>query len=262
MEYETWVLMHGNVPPGLRQLSGVNTEDVEQFTGGVAAIFSNNHATINFYLAHIVFPKAAKQFPHKLTTSAWDLAETKGKATTGFSGTNDNHYLLPTSITQDDPVGQQSTNALVLTYLLRPENDFYQKLTSPDGKNQLRIRDFLNILVQERPKVHVLLDVGAQMLELKNRELASLWLQLKPEGVLAAVFFDEQDELVVLSLDGSIEPFGSSPFRQQLDVCVIYLDDAHTRGTDLKLPPTSRAAVTLGPKVTKDRLLQGFCLFT
>ena len=38
---------------------------------------------------------------------------------------------------------------------------------------------------------------------------------------------------------------------------VVYLDDAHTRGTDLELPQGMRAAVTLGPKVTKDRLVQG-----
>jgi hypothetical protein len=42
-----------------------------------------------------------------------------------------------------------------------------------------------------------------------------------------------------------------------VDKCIVYLDDAHTRGTDLKLPRDTRAAVTLGPKVTKDRLVQG-----
>ena len=61
----------------------------------------------------------------------------------------------------------------------------------------------------------------------------------------------------VLTQDGSTEPFVSSPFNRQLDKCIVYLDDAHTRGTDLKLPRETRAAVTLGPKVTKDRLLQG-----
>ena len=69
-----------------------------------------------------------------------------------------------------------------------------------------------------------------------------------------AVFFDD---LTVLTQSGSLEPFVSSPFNRQLEKCVVYLDDAHTRGTDLKLPPGTRAAVTLGPKVTKDRLIQG-----
>lgn len=42
-----------------------------------------------------------------------------------------------------------------------------------------------------------------------------------------------------------------------MDSCLIYLDEAHTRGTDLKMPADYRAMVTLGPDLTKDRLVQG-----
>jgi len=110
--------------------------------------------------------------------------------------------------------------------------------------------------VKQEPEIRVLLDVGAQMLEFKNRDLVKHWLSLMPD-VQAAIFFSETDELAVLTQGGTVEPFISSPFNQQLDKCLVYLDDAHTRGTDLKLPRDTRAAVTLGPKVTKDRLLQG-----
>ena len=74
------------------------------------------------------------------------------------------------------------------------------------------------------------------------------------------MFFDNADQLLVLSQDGVVEPLYSSPFFQRLRECVIYLDDAHTRGTDIKLPLDFRAMVTLGPKVTKDRLVQGMLL--
>ncbi|KAF5380233.1 hypothetical protein D9757_008208 [Collybiopsis confluens] len=73
----------------------------------------------------------------------------------------------------------------------------------------------------------------------------------------AAIFFNDKDEMMVVSQDGAEEVLLSSPFKGQVDRCLVYLDDAHTRGTDLKLPINSRAAVTLGPKVTKDRLIQG-----
>jgi len=115
---------------------------------------------------------------------------------------------------------------------------------------------FLRRLNGYEPEIRVLLDVGAQMLELWDKELARHWLSLKPH-ISAAVFFNESDDLTVLTQDGTIEPFISSPFSRKLDECIVYLDDAHTRGTDLKLPKGTRAAVTLGPKVTKDRLLQG-----
>jgi hypothetical protein len=100
------------------------------------------------------------------------------------------------------------------------------------------------------------LDVGAQILDLQNEELARCWLSLRPD-VSAAIFFNDSDHLTVVTPDGTTEPFISSPFNKQVEQCVVYLDDTHTRGTDLKLPKGMRAAVTLGPSVTKDRLVQG-----
>lgn len=94
------------------------------------------------------------------------------------------------------------------------------------------------------------------MLELRNEQLIRQWLTLRPD-IAAGVFFDDSDQLAVLSQDGTVESLLSSPFSQQLHLCIVYLDDAHTRGTDLKLPSHFRAATTLGPKVTKDRLVQG-----
>jgi len=94
------------------------------------------------------------------------------------------------------------------------------------------------------------------MLEMTNKQLIKHWLSLSKD-VLAGVFFDDADKLLVLTRDGVVEPFYSSPFYQRLNECIIYLDDAHTRGTDLKLPLDFRAVVTLGPRVTKDRLVQG-----
>jgi hypothetical protein len=112
------------------------------------------------------------------------------------------------------------------------------------------------MVAEQKPEIRVLLDVGAQMLELQNDELAATWLKLSP-GTLAAIYFNEDDELTVVTRDGTTQLLLSSPFAQQLDQCVVYLDDAHTRGTDIKFPAGCRAAVTLGPKVTKDRLAQG-----
>ena len=118
------------------------------------------------------------------------------------------------------------------------------------------IREFLEILVSQKPEIRVLLDVGAQMLDLQNYELAKTWLDITPNAS-AAIYFNEVDELMVCTRDGSTQLLRSSPFGQQLDRCVVYIDDAHTRGTDIKFPSGFRAAVTLGPKVTKDCLAQG-----
>ena len=259
MEYDQWVEFGEGIPTALRQINGLNMNDDTQVEEHLVPLFSRNTRVIDFYLSQVVFPRTAKEFQSKLSTSAWDLVENKSNVTTGFSGTNDNRYLLPASITQEDPVCQLSTNALVLQYLLQSENNHYECTEGINGERE-SAKGFLRRLVRHEPEIRVLLDVGAQMLELQNEDLVRHWLSLKSH-ISAAIFFNESDHLTVLSRDGSIEPFISSPFNRQLDKCIVYLDDAHTRGTDLKLPRGTRAAVTLGPKVTKDRLLQGELLY-
>ena len=255
MEYDHWVKSGQDIPAELCQLKGVNTEEKTQVDGFLVPLFSRNKGMVDFYLSQVVFPRAAREFPSKLQTSAWDLVEDKKNIITGFSGTNDNRYLLPTSITQEDPDFVVSTNALVLQHLLRPENDHYECTEGDKGEREF-VTSFLERLVKQDPEIRVLLDVGAQILELQNEELARYWLSLRPD-VSAAIFFNNLDHLTVVTPDGVTEPFISSPFNKQLEKCVVYLDDAHTRGTDLNLPQGTRAAVTLGPKVTKDKLVQG-----
>ncbi|KAF8492828.1 hypothetical protein F5888DRAFT_1857202, partial [Russula emetica] len=255
MEYDHWVELGHDLPAAMRQLNGVNTKDNTQVVEILVPLFSRNKRVVDFYLSQVVFARAAREFPSKLPTSAWDLVEDKKNIITGFSGTNDNRYLLPTSITQEDPDFVLGTNALVLQYLLLPENDHYECTEGENGERESATA-FLQRLVNQDPEIRVLLDVGAQMLELQNEDLARHWLSLRPD-VSAAIFFNDSDDLTVVTQDGTIEPFISSPFNRQLEKCVVYLDDTHTRGTDLKFPRGMRAAVTLGPKVTKDRLVQG-----
>ncbi len=254
-EYDHWVELGHDLPGALFQLNGVNTKDETQVDELIVPLFSRNKKVVDFYLSQVVFPRAAREFPSKLPTSAWDLVEDKKNLTTGFSGTNDNRYLLPTSITQEDPDSELGTNALVLQHLLGPENDHYECTEGENGEREFSTA-FLRRLVSQDPEIRVLLDIGAQMLELQNEELARYWLCLRPD-VSAAVFFNDSDHLTVVTQDGNIEPFISSTFNRQLEKCVVYLDDAHTRGTDLKFPEGTGAGVTLGPKVTKDRLVQG-----
>ncbi|KAF9255590.1 hypothetical protein L218DRAFT_1034217 [Marasmius fiardii PR-910] len=252
-EYDHWVHF-SNVPEELRSIAGINLKDSEQRHNVLFPVFRQNRACINFYLSKIVFPKAMKEFPYKLGTSGWDLACQKEEITTGFSGTNENRYLLPTSISQEDAPERISTNASMLVILSRPENDWYM---SP-STHSLSGCQIIDAMVDNTKKndIRVLLDVGAQILEMTNVQVAKYWLARRPD-VLAAVFFNARDELEVLTRDGTTEILSMSPFSQRLDDCLVYLDDAHTRGTDLKLPATWKACVTLGPKVTKDRLAQG-----
>ena len=158
------------------------------------------------------------------------------------------------SIAQRDLDHQKGTNAKVLAYLLQPENSSYM-VTHESGERWTTCA-FLQTVAMQQPGIRVVLDVGSQILDLSNHQVATAWLDIARDAS-GAIYFNQNDELMVLTRNGTALPLLSSPLYQQLDRCVVYLDHAHTRGTDIKLPIGSRAAVTLGPKVTKDALVQG-----
>ena len=254
-EYELWVQDSPGLPSAFRQLTGINLLDLEQCSQRVFPSIRFAKGAIDFYMSQIVFPKEMKEFPHKLSSSGWDIARTKVHPTTGFSGTNDSRHILPLSIEQRDLPAQLHTNAAVLDDLLRPENSFKHAMQE-SGSESFDAESLLHIVVRSKPPVRVILDVGAQVLEWKNEEVVRKWLSCVPDAQ-AAVFFNDQNVLSALSRDGITEPLMISPFAKQMDQCLVYLDETHTRGTDLKLPTDYRAVVTLGPDLTKDRLVQG-----
>ena len=252
LRYEDWVkaIVH-TLPEHLRSLRRLNLNDVKVKHNDIFPTLRYNKLVIDFYLSECVFPKEAKEFQHKLTTNSWDLARKKLRPTTGFSGTNDHSYLLPLSMHQLNAESQRHTNAQVLGFLLRSENRtvIYTDQATASGLIQ-RVVDEKNVMV--------LLDVGAQVLELQNSEVAREWLQLEKRAhVEAAIYFDVNDEFCVVTRDGRHALLATSVYRSQLHKCLVYLDEAHTRGTDFKFPAGTRAIVTLGPNTVKDKLVQG-----
>ncbi|GJC86407.1 hypothetical protein ColLi_09245 [Colletotrichum liriopes] len=257
MEYCVWVADSNFLPPAFRQLSGINLEDRPQCIEQVFPCLKYAKAVVDYFLEHIVFPRELKEFPDKLSASGWDLGEEKPEPTTGFSGTNDSRAFLPLTVSQLNEGEQQHTNALVLEYLLQDENSV--ALTQkPKTARQSEAEALLEMVTQLKPPVRVILDVGAQILELDNLEVARRWLQMMDdtEDTQAVIFCDENDQTCVVDRQDRVEMFLTSPFANKTDVCLVFLDEAHTRGTDLKLPLTYRAAVTLGANLTKDRLVQ------
>ncbi|KAE8836549.1 hypothetical protein HRS9139_04647 [Pyrenophora teres f. teres] len=253
VEYEIWVGSVGALPEAFRHLTGINIKDRHQCTTDIFPWLRYSKGAIDYFLSHIVFPKAMKEFPYKLSASGWDLGAIKSHPTTGFSGTNDSRQVLPLSVHYLDPEKQKHTNALVLAYLLQEENSL--KLLPP----RTDAERLLNIIDAMKPPTRVILDAGAQILELSNIEVAETWLRISNSAgtkAKAVIFFNDNEELSVLDHNNCVESLQTSPFSKHLDECLVYLDQAHTRGTDLKMPKNYRAAVTLGANLTKDTLVQ------
>ncbi|KAK3669652.1 hypothetical protein LTR78_010469 [Recurvomyces mirabilis] len=257
IEYQSWVREVQVLLSVLRHLQGINLKDELQCASELFSYLRYVKKVVDYFLSHIVFPKEIKEFPTKLSTSGWDIGKTKKRILSGFSGTCDSRHLLPSAVKHLDLPRQQHTNALVLEYLLQPQNSVHMMDRSEVRDEISDAEHALNtVLKLERP-TQVILDVGAQILELSNLDFAGEWLRRTTDIKKAAVvYLNDCDEICVVDRRGRTDLLHTSPFNARLEACLVFLDDAHTRGIDLKLPRDYRAAVILGPHVTKDRLVQ------
>jgi hypothetical protein len=254
VEYQIWVKDAWQLPKSFQQLQGINLQDHTQCKTELFPSFKFAKSTIDYFLAQIVFPREMKEFPEKLSASGWDLGKRKAHITTGFSGTKDSRPTLPLSVVFSDLPEQKHTDALVLEHLLQDENSV---TIMPDAQPGLSDADnVLELIFNLQKPVQVILDVGAQVLELNNLEMAKRWLQRHDESKTAVVFVDDADNICVVDREGQVEQLHASSYANSLATCLVFLDQSHTRGIDLKLPKDYRAAVMLGPRLTKDSLVQ------
>ena len=266
-EFERWHHRSMALSDPLRDWNAINIEDAQQLNELWMHV-RHEVTIIDYYLNHFVFPKFAKQFRTKLQSSGWDLplflppvagirdaSDTRCQPlTTGFSGTNDNRTLLPLTIQQRDLPALAHTNAEVLTYLLQKRNRRAIATVNADG-SRLTERDLLHLLHREH--IRVLIDAGAMILEMDNATLAAEWLKIDWKAP-AAVYFDENNKPMVMSRSsGTHLPLVATPYAENLGEALIYLDQSHTRGTDLNIPSNAIGALTLGLTQTKDATVQG-----
>ncbi|KAI9734262.1 MAG: hypothetical protein M1834_002366 [Cirrosporium novae-zelandiae] len=269
-EYDRWIHSSGSLPDSLREWNAINVDDGTQLME-IWKHVRYNVVVVDYFLNNFVFPKHAKQFQIKLQASGWDIPLLPPRnlslatpehpksiggysqaLTTGFSGTNDNKTMLPLTIKQEDLSGLSHTNAEVLTYLLQHRSRQYV-LAADEGGRRLSELDLLKKFSEM--KIRILIDAGAQILEMDNLSLVKAWLSVDYEAP-AAVFFDPDNRPFVLYRHGLQIPLVASPFAENLADCLVYLDEAHTRGTDLKIPMNARGALTLGLGQTKDHTVQ------
>ncbi|KNG50865.1 hypothetical protein TW65_01843 [Stemphylium lycopersici] len=284
IEYEKWFPKGCAISRELDDYASINAEDARQLCE-LHQVVRSSAPLIDFFLNNFVFPKYAKTFRLKLQASGWNLFPSvatepnrAGSRVTGFSGTNDSRHQLPLLIQQHDLPQLAHTNAEVPLYLLAPRNQFYTRMVFSNGIRWTET-DFLRNLAHpngyirinnhrgtdhringsfqstSHGPIRILIDAGAQVLEHSNRDFAKAWLEEDKEAA-AAVFFDDDHRVWVLYRTNKCVPLVASPFVDNLDRCVVYLDESHCRGTDLKFPPHARAALTLGQHLTKDALVQ------
>ncbi|CAK4925806.1 unnamed protein product [Aphanomyces euteiches] len=106
---------------------------------------------------------------------------------------------------------------------------------------------------------NALIDTGSLLAGVSNQDIAEFMAAHEAfnEKYHGVVYFDpNQHQWMVLNRQTrQILELHISPIKECH--CFVLFDDARSRGTDMHLQPDAVAVLTLGPKLTKDKLMQG-----
>ncbi|KAG6975154.1 hypothetical protein JG688_00002681 [Phytophthora aleatoria] len=211
---------------------------------------------INFYLNTCVFPRDTAQYPQRLSRTAWNLAA--GASNIGFSGTNDNHRLLPLSVTQCEPNEPSllGTNGKMIDKILQVTHSYEVIRPSPE-RTSIPWQSVL--LFATDKKAQALIDTGALLAGVSNHEAATFLLEQTGFGFAGVTYFDGRREsncwMIAEKTRRVVIPLEKASMTES-ETFVIF-DEARSRGSDMKLSPNASALLTLGPRLTKDKLMQG-----
>ncbi|CAF2090386.1 unnamed protein product [Rotaria magnacalcarata] len=212
---------------------------------------SRNFTFIQYYLSNLTFPNDTKYYDKKLTGNAHTLAG-EGK-TNGFSGTDDRNDTIPESVVSKRLASQLGTNGKMLHILSRKINEKYEsKIEIPGTVNFL---DQVCKYAQNNKECCILIDAGAIITEMTNLDVSKYFIKKVDKRFDGVVYFsDKTNKIMVILRNEECVPLSACHIDNKK--LFVYLDEVHTRGTDLKLPLTAHGIVTIGKGMNKDKLMQ------
>ena len=203
---------------------------------------------LHYFLRNHVFPKTMNFQKLKVSACGHELGSSiLFRSRIGFSGTPSN--LLPIDL--GDCQYEPGSDGRITHVLTSPRVCHVSEKRSWTAQSLLK-----DIAKQTTPPVHALIDTGALITGMDNREVAEfLMLHLNPnmEGV---VYLDRSDRKMVLMRDSgrsvSLDQCGLRPENR-----FTFFDQVHTTGMDIKQGPIAHAVVTVGKDMTFRDYAQG-----
>ena len=203
---------------------------------------------LHYFLRNHIFPKTMNFQKLKVSACGHELGSSiLFRSRIGFSGTPSN--LLPIDL--GDCQYEPGSDGRITHVLTSPRVCHVSEKRSWTAQSLLK-----DIAKQTNPPVHALIDTGALITGMDNREVAEfLMLHLNPnmEGV---VYLDRSDRKMVLMRDSgrsvSLDQCGLRPENR-----FTFFDQVHTTGMDIKQGPIAHAVVTVGKDMTFRDYAQG-----
>jgi hypothetical protein len=125
------------------------------------------------------------------------------------------------------------------------------------------IEDLLKRVAMHDPPLRALIDVGALVTGMSNKQVAEKLLELDETlntnpRFEACVFLNEHDiEMVKIRKGGEPTRLSYSPYKDKPELRFTFYDQIHTTGIDIKQSPDAHAAVTIGKDLTIRDFAQG-----
>ena len=221
--------------------------DPQQLTK-LFGLFKTLPHVIHYFLCNHIFPKTMNFQRLKVSACGHALGSSiLFKTRLAFSGTPSNLLPLDLGTCQYEP-GSEGKIVHTLT-----SAQVVKATVKAKWNAQSLLRD---VATQTNPPSNVLIDTGALITGMDNREVAEFLLLHLRESIEGVVYLDRDDKKCILMRDGgrsvNLEQCGTSPS----DYFTFY-DQVHTTGMDIKQSPTAHAIVTVGKDMTFRDYAQG-----
>jgi len=204
----------------------------------IADMFCHNTEMINFFLSHVVLSRDTGQYPQRIVSNSWNIAASSHVV--GFSGTKDNHLLLPLQVSQREPEIPQllGADARIIHILLQ------QKV--------MLIAQGHTALFDACIGYDALIDTGSLQAGQNMRLVAD---QLLARCNQSGVMFYSDGWQILPRRGRCAVPRTSSALKDS--ECFIVFDQARTRGSDTTMHADAKAVLTLGQGLVREKLVQG-----
>lgn len=125
-----------------------------------------------------------------------------------------------------------------------------------DGNSSNPWHTLIELALGPQVGASAVIDSGALTVGASNREVASyIWQHLdwyRFDGVI--FFYKETNSWAIMDRRAQVLPTHIAFVHERN--CFAFFDESRARGSDLKLPQQAKAVVTIGPNMTKDKLMQ------
>lgn len=207
-----------------------------------------------FWLNEAAFPVDTMQYPQRRISSAFNVADSK--YVIGFSGTDDNRFLMPFKVQQIQHSDEElrATNGKMIDLVLSCTKTVHQ-FPSDQATFWKTVLDSCFDL-----KVQALIDAGGMMAGCNVDSVVS-YVATKLKGGESAlkgfIYFSTSKECWEVFEVSSGRIYSTERSTLKACDCFVFFDESRCRGTDLILQRDSSALVTMDKRLTKDKFLQG-----